>query len=99
MGRPIARRKFMRTFVRRAAPALLVCTAPLTLAALASGCGQNDEPYKPAPAFSGRKANLPAVPTLPTKAIKSGDGYTVYGAIHHLRSRVHNIDVANKDLA
>jgi hypothetical protein len=88
----------MRTFVRRLAPALFVCTAPLAFAALGAGCGQTDEPYKPIPAFSGRKANLPAVPTLPSKAIKVGDGYTVYGATHHLRSRVHNADVANKEL-
>ncbi len=87
----------MRTFVRRVAPTLFVCAVPLVLAA--SGCGQTDEPYKPVPAFSGRKANLPAVPTLPTKAIKAGDAYTVYGAMHHLRSRVHNADVANKDIA
>jgi hypothetical protein len=88
----------MRTFVRRVAPASFVCTASLALAALASGCGQNDEPYKPAPAYSGRRASLPGVPTLPTKAIKVGDGYTVHGAIHHLRSRVHNSDVNGKDL-
>ena len=50
------------------------------------------------PAFSGRKANLPAVPTLPAKAIKQGDAYTVYGAMHHLRSRVHNADVNGKDI-
>ena len=89
----------MRTFVRRVAPSLLVCAVPVAFAALVAGCGQTDEPYKPAPAFSGRKANLPAVPTLPTKPIKSGDSYTVYGAMHHLRSRVHNPDVANKDIS
>jgi hypothetical protein len=62
------------------------------------GCGPTDEPYKPQPAFSGRKANLPAVPSLPNKPIKVGDAYTVYGAMHHLRSRVHNPDVNAKDL-
>ena len=86
------------TSVRRAAPPFVVCALPLLLAAAASGCGQTDEPYKPAPAFSGRKANLPAVPTLPAKAIKVGDAYTIYGAQHHLRSRVHNTDVAGKDI-
>ena len=89
----------MRTFVRRVAPSLFVCAVPLAFAALVAGCGQTDEPYKAAPAFSGRKANLPAVPTLPSKAIKSGDSFTVYGAMHHLRSRVHNPDVANKDIS
>jgi hypothetical protein len=88
----------MRTLVRRFAPSLLVCTASVAFGAFAPGCGQTDEPYKPVPAFSGRKASLPAVPTLPSKAIKSGDAYTVYGAMHHLRSRVHNSDVASKDI-
>jgi hypothetical protein len=88
----------MRTYVRRVAPSLFVCAVPLVVAVLGSGCGQTDEPYKATPAFSGRRANLPAVPTLPAKAIKVGDSYTVYGATHHLRSRVHNADVANKDL-
>jgi len=67
--------------------------------ALVSGCGQTDEPYKPAPAYSGRKANIPAVPTLPSKPIKSGDAYTVFGATHHLRSRVHAPEVAGKELS
>jgi hypothetical protein len=86
------------TSVRRAAPPIVVCAVSLLLAASVPGCGQADEPYKPVPAFSGRKANLPAVPTLPAKAIKVGDAYTVYGAMHHLRSRVHNADVAGKDI-
>jgi hypothetical protein len=68
------------------------------LAAVTPGCGPSDEPYKPQPAFSGRKANLPAVPSLPNRPIKVGDAYTVYGAMHHLRSRVHNPDVNAKDL-
>jgi hypothetical protein len=76
----------------------VVCAVPLLLAAAVPGCGQTDEPYKAVPAFSGRKANLPAVPTLPAKAIKVGDAYTVYGAMHHLRSRVHNADVNGKDI-
>jgi len=89
----------MRTFVRRVVPALFVCVPSMVFGVLGAGCGQTDEPYKAVPAFSGRKASLPAVPTLPTKAIKVGDGYTVYGATHHLRSRVHNVDVANKDIS
>src|SRR5882762_11793672 len=89
----------MRTLVRRFAPSLLVCAASIAFGAFAPGCGQTDEPYKPVPAFSGRKASLPAVPTMPTKAVKSGDSYTVYGAMHHLRSRVHNPDVASKDIS
>jgi hypothetical protein len=88
----------MRTCVGRASLGFFVCALPLALVVALPGCGQPDEPYKPIPAFSGRKANVPAVPTLPAKAIKVGDAYTVYGAMHHLRSRVHNPDVNGKDL-
>ena len=89
----------MRTFVRRTARNLVVCALPFAVAASLVGCGQADEPYKPLPASSARKANVPAVPTLPAKAIKQGDAYTVYGAMHHLRSRVHNGDVNGKDIS
>jgi hypothetical protein len=88
----------MRISVRRAAPVCFVCVLPIAVFAMTPGCGPTDEPYKPQPAFSGRKANLPAVPSLPNKPIKVGDAYTVYGAMHHLRSRVHNPDVNAKDL-
>ena len=88
----------MRTSVGRAARALFVCAAPVVLFAALPGCGQTEEPYKPVPAFSGKKASLPAVPTLPNKPIKVGDAYTVWGAQHHLRSRVHHGDVNGKEL-
>jgi hypothetical protein len=65
----------------------------------ALGCGGNDEPYKVTPAWSGKKANLPPVPQLPTSPIKVGDSYTVYGAIHHLNSRIHKGDVTAKDIS
>ncbi|HEY3821074.1 MAG TPA: hypothetical protein VGL81_28110 [Polyangiaceae bacterium] len=61
--------------------------------AAAAGCGGDDNPYKPQPAWSGKKANLPAPPTLPSTPIKSGDSYTVYGAIHQLRSLLHGKEV------
>ena len=64
IGDSIARRKSMRTFVRRVAP-LFVFAAPFAFAALASGCSQTDEAYKAVPAFSGRRASLPAVPWVP----------------------------------
>jgi hypothetical protein len=69
-------------------------------AALAQvGCGNTDEPYKPVPAFSGSKPNLPSVPTLPTTPIKgSGDSYTCYGASHQLRSTIHSDDVTAKEI-
>ena len=86
--------------VRRAAAKLVLSAVPIALVGtLGAGCTQPDEPYKAIPAYSGRKAALPAVPTLPSKPIKQGDSYTVYGAQHHLRSRVHAPDVANKDIS
>ncbi len=64
------------------------------LLAAAAGCGSDENPYKPSPAWSGKKASLPAPPSLPTTPIKGGDGsYTVYGAIHQLRSLLHAKDV------
>jgi hypothetical protein len=63
------------------------------LLAAGAGCGGDDNPYKPQPAWSGKHASLPAPPTLPNNPIKTGDSYTVYGAIHQLRSLVHGKDV------
>jgi hypothetical protein len=57
------------------------------------GCGGEENPYKPQPAWSGRRASLPAPPSLPNTPIKTGDAYTVYGAIHQLRSLIHGKDV------
>jgi len=62
------------------------------------GCGGGDDVYKPAPVYSGKKADLPAVPTLPTNPMKVGDAYTIFGAIHQLRSRYHSDDVTKKDI-
>jgi hypothetical protein len=59
----------------------------------ASACGGDDNPYKPQPAWSGKKANLPAPQTPPSTPIKAGDSYTVYGAIHQLRSLLHSKEV------
>lgn len=77
--------------------------APLLLAsvsagALSIGCGNADEPYKAAPVWSGKKASIPAVPQLPTNPIKSGDAYTIYGARHHLQSRIHDKEVTAKEI-
>ena len=57
--------------------------------ALASGCGSDEQGYKPKPVYSGTKPTLPGVPTLPNAKRKDGDAYTVYGASHDLRSQVH----------
>lgn len=66
--------------------------------ALTVGCGNADEPYKATPAWSGKKAAPPAVPTLPTNPIKSGDAFTIFGARHHLQSRIHDKEVTSKDI-
>ena len=70
--------------------ALVIAVTSLSTIGCSSGA---DEPYKPAPAWSGRKPNLPSPPTLNSAPIKVGDAYTIYGASHHLRSRMHDKDV------
>lgn len=85
----------MRTRMKLLAPLLI---ATLSASALAIGCGNADEPYKAAPAWSGKKASIPAVPQLPTNPIKSGDAYTIYGARHHLQSRIHDKEVTAKEI-
>jgi hypothetical protein len=66
-------------------------------ALLATACGPKEKPYKQKPAFSGSKPTLPGVPTLPNKAKKDGDAYTIWGASHDLRSRVHRDSFTDKD--
>jgi len=88
----------MSIFVRHTRAALVALSGAVVLSTPLAGCSQSEEPYKPLPAYSGRKAQLPAVPTLPNKPIKVGDVYTIYGATHHLRSRVHNPEVNGKDI-
>ncbi len=85
----------MRTWMKLLAPLLF---ASLSAGALSIGCGNADEPYKAAPAWSGKKASIPAVPQLPTNPIKSGDAYTIYGARHHLQSRIHDKEVTAKEI-
>jgi len=70
------------------------------LGVTAAGCGGEENPYKPQPEWSGKAANLPAPPTLPNTPIKQGDGtYTVYGAIHQLRSLLHVKDVTAQPIS
>jgi hypothetical protein len=73
----------------------VVAIAPMMLL----GCGGDEQPYVPKPVVSGSKPSLPAVPTLPTKAKKQGDAYTIWGVTHDLRSRVHVDDVLNKKIS
>lgn len=75
---------------------LLVAVTSLSTISCGSG---SDEPYKPAPAWSGRKPNLPSPPTLSAAPIKVGDAYTVEGASHHLRSRMHDKEVTKSPIA
>lgn len=86
----------MHTLARHA----LLTLGTLAMLGATSGCGGDDNPYKPAPAWSGKKANLPAPPAMPTTPIKQGDGsYTIYGAIHQLRSLLHSKDVTAQPIA
>jgi len=70
----------------------------LAVSVFALGCGGNDEPYKPAPAWSGRAPSLPVPPQLNIGPIKVGDAYTIAGASHHLRSRIHDKEVTTKPI-
>jgi len=76
--------------VSKSAPHSIVLAA---LFSAAVGCGGDDNPYKPQPAWSGKHAGLPSPPSLPNTPIKSADGYTIYGAIHQLRSLIHSKEV------
>ena len=78
----------------RIAHALAIATALAGTALV--GCGPDEQPYTAKPAVSGKKPNLPAVPTLPQKVKKQGDAYTIWGITHELRSRVHREDVDGK---
>ncbi len=57
------------------------------------GCGGEDNPYRPQEAWSGKIPNLPTPPPMPSTPVKQGDAYTVYGAVHQLRSLLHVKDV------
>ena len=78
--------RLVATLALFAAPAVLV-TGMSSLAGCGGGSGTE---YKAKPAYSGKAASLPAVPTLPKKPKKVGDAYTVWGAIHDLHSRVQS---------
>jgi hypothetical protein len=77
-------------------PLLLVASSGF--ASTLPGCNGNDDPYKPVPAWSGKKANLPAVPALPALPSKQGDAFPVALAIHHLNSVLHNPEVTAKEI-
>jgi hypothetical protein len=70
----------------------------IAVGALSMGCGKSEEHYQPAPAWTGRKPSLPTPPPLDPTPTKVGDAYTVAGASHHLRSRVHEKEVTLKPI-
>lgn len=77
-----------------------VCFGAIALLALTTAaCGNGDEPYKPAPAWSGRAPSLPAPPAVSNAAPKVGDSYTVAGASHQLRSRIHSAEVTKASIS
>ncbi len=84
----------MRSPLRSGALAFTV----LALACTSGACGSADEPYKPAPAWSGRSPNLPSPPQINSAPVKVGDAYTIVGASHHLRSRMHNTEVTKASI-
>jgi hypothetical protein len=76
----------------------LLCLGLIGLATSLQACGGEEVKYEPKPAYTGDKANLPAVPNVPQNPIKVGDAYTTWGASYHLRSRVYNATIAGKDI-
>jgi hypothetical protein len=70
----------------------------LAVVALTASCGNAEEPYKPAPAWSGRAPNLPTPPAINQAPVKVGDAFTVAGASHHLRSRIHSVEVTKNPI-
>jgi hypothetical protein len=75
-----------------------VALLAMLTATVTAGCGSDEVPYTPRESPSGVTANLPPVPNVPQKPIKSGDAYTVWGVSYHMRSRVHQQDVLGKPL-
>jgi hypothetical protein len=73
--------------------------AALAVTVLTLSCGSSDEPYKPAPAWSGRSANLPSPPAINQAPVKVGDSFTIAGASHQLRSRLHSTEVTKASIS
>lgn len=81
----------MQSFARAASLAAAVV--------LSAACGSEENPYKPTPAWSGKHASLPAPASLPSTPIKTGDSYTIYGAVHQLRSLLHGKEVTKDPIS
>ena len=80
-------------------PRSLGAVAALGFTVLTVACGSSDEPYKAAPAWSGRAPNLPSPPSINQSPVKVGDAYTIAGASHHLRSRIHGTEVTKAPIS
>jgi hypothetical protein len=78
---------------------LVVGVAISSIALVSTGCGGEEQKYKPKPGASGKAAGVPAPPTLPQIKKKEGDSFTVAGLVHDMRSKVHRTDVMGKDLS
>lgn len=68
------------------------------LVTAAVGCSSEETKYEPKPAYTGAKASLPAVGSVPKKPLKEGEAYTVWGASYQLRSRVYHDGINDKDV-
>lgn len=78
----------------------IVCAALAVAALAAQGCQPEEKPYEALPAFSGAKASLPAVPTLPNKQRKLDPStHTVWGLVHDLHSTVHGDEVRKQKVS
>ncbi len=84
------------SFARGAVATTLGC---VLASVLSVGCGGEEAKYEPKPPPSGRAAAVPAPPTLPNKPKKEGDAYTIFGASHDLRSKVHRDEVNGKKIS
>src|SRR5262245_46686325 len=58
-------------------------------------CTYSAEAYTPRPPPSSPLLQLPHA-SAPRHPVKVGDAYTVWGASHHLRSRIHHDEVESK---
>ncbi len=86
-------------FIRSLARAVRIAV-PVSFALASTTCHSKDEnAYKPAAAYVGQRPNLPVPPAISSAPIKTGDSYTVHGAIHHLQSRIHEKEVNGKEIS
>jgi hypothetical protein len=83
--------------MRRVAPIVAPTLLVLSACALLGGCGDKVK-YKPEPAYSGAKANIPKPPAIPApNTYKDASGsWTIYGLQHQLNNPKHRAEVEGK---